>query len=175
MYLRVYFGSDVINIFIDWHIPTCVLWGWRHQYIYKMRCTHLCTLGSRRWGRTSWSSPRTDPSCWGTGWWRCPWTTYCYRWNQTASGSPAYGSENTNRFTNDKRFCNYVFDYALCYFWMHTVLKQQIFAINLGFPVPSVTFLKIKGNTFQVNGIDVQFHIYIFAIDVESYLNICNW
>lgn len=60
-------------------------------------CAHLYTRGNIWWEGTSWSSPRTDPSCWERGWWRCLWTTCCCRWSRTVSSSPACDSATGKR------------------------------------------------------------------------------
>ena len=62
------------------------------------------TQGNRWSEGCGQSSPRTDPSCWGTGWWTSPWTTCCCRWSQTASCSRASGSGwDAHKWTEMKR------------------------------------------------------------------------
>ena len=73
-------------------------------YFPNVHCVKCCQsyrriLGNRWWEDSSWSSPQTDPSCWGRGWWRCLWTTCCCRWSRTASCSRAFGSEREERRT----------------------------------------------------------------------------
>ena len=53
---------------------------------------YLCIQGSR-WSKvTWWFFPQKDPSCSGKGLSMYPWTICCYRWSQTASYSPSFGS-----------------------------------------------------------------------------------
>ena len=74
-------------------------WKWhendeeeRKRWKKEMLHIYRCTPGSKWSAAIFWFSPRRDPSCWGRGWWTCPWTICCCKSSRTASDFLAFDS-----------------------------------------------------------------------------------